>query len=107
MSSYEANLTRDPSIFTEEEDKVIAGLKVEADGYVSIGAIANSYLGEQSQYVSRHFDGTIKGYPALFEGLDFYGESGNYHSCRVLQSDVKPFIVRLRTFRWANYLPCE
>lgn len=106
MNTREANLTRNPSIFTEEENEVIESLKVE-DGYVSIGAIANNYLGEQSQYVSRHFKGNIQGFPALFEGLDFHGIEGNYHSWRVLQSDVKPFLIRLRKFRWENYFPCE
>jgi hypothetical protein len=107
MSMYENNLTRNPAIFTAEEEATIASLKVEENGYVSIGTIANIYLGEQSQYVSRHFEGNIQGFPALFDGLDFYGTSGNYHSWRVLQSDVKPFLIRLRTFRWENYLPCE
>jgi hypothetical protein len=106
-SEIATNQHRDPSVFTPEELIELNALKVDENGFVAIGQIANMWLGEQSQYVSRYFSGVIDGYPKLTDGLAYDGQEGNYHSLKLAQKDVKTFIIRLRDYRWRAFEPCR
>lgn len=109
LDTREENLTRNPQVFTDEEISQLHSLKADAEGFVSLGDIANWWLGEQSQYVARHLYQNAKSYdiPYLGENINFTGRDGDYHSFRIQKQDVVEFIVRLRNARWTNFLPCR
>lgn len=91
--------TRNVNFFTESELDELEAMKSDSDGLVRIGEISNGFLGEQSQYISRYFDGEIERFPKLTDGLTYTGNSRNYHSYKLAKTDVQEFVIRLRTYR--------
>lgn len=85
--------------FTPAEEDALAALPVDADGMVLLGDVAHNVLGEQTQYLSYFFLGSMKSYPSLVEELRTDSSSFNYHSYRIHAEDVREFIARVRAYR--------
>ena len=96
---------RDPEVFTPEEQFDWDRLKVDENGRIKLIHFCNFWLGEQGQYVSRHVKTYGEDYPYLAEGLDYVGKDQYDYAFTV--ADAREFIIRLRRYRWSNYLTCR
>lgn len=102
-----ANMTRDPKIFTDKQLETISKFKVDENGYIPLGELCWNYLGEQTQYVAYYFhenDRDSDSYPFLAKGINFVGDDA--FSIRILKEDMLSFIIALREYRWTHRLPC-
>lgn len=84
-------------VFTAAQQDTLAELEVNEDGMVRLSNITQGVLGEQTQYISYHFDGIRV--PVLTDGLRSNNDSPSYHSYLLHKEDVPEFIARLRAYR--------
>ena len=83
---------------TEEDQKVIAKMVPNEDGYVKIGDFVHGLLNQQSQYASEYMDGRSAS-PFLADGLRVDTTSFSYHEYRIHRDDVHEFVARVRAWR--------
>lgn len=89
-----------PQLFDFEGKK----LKVDHDGFVSLGDVARSVLNTQNQYIGRYADGLDQDRPKLSDGLRFASmissrtgqATGNEYEYRIYMDDVAEFVRRVR-----------
>ena len=92
--------------FNKAQRDVLDSLPADENGMVFIGDIVRHIVGEQTQYISRHFDGSCNTI-ILTDGLRTDIDASSYHSFKLHKDDAELFIARLRAYRWSNHRNCH
>lgn len=83
---------------TDSELAALKALKADKDGFAAIGDVTHGLLHQQSQYISRYMDGSVRE-PNLVEGLRVDVTGTSHHDYRIHQDDALEFVARVRAWR--------
>jgi hypothetical protein len=99
--------TPEDFVLTDEQKIVFDNMESDSNGFVRLGDITRGMLGEQTQYISRHFDGVTPSSPVLVDELRIDISSTSYHEYKIHKEDVIPFVARLRAYRRSTSRSCR